>query len=131
MNVWGLWCAPCVKEMPLLSRVHREWEGSGAIVVAVSVDPMRRADELRAFVEDHALPFPVLHDHESRIATTLNVQGYPTTVLIDRDGREVARSEGILRGDDGPLLTEARARIKSAAGDHAQSARDNPSRRAL
>ena len=75
------------------------------------------ADLHRQLAEDHALPFPVLHDHHSRIATTLGVQGYPTTVLIGRDGREVARSEGLLREEDGPLLTEARSKIAEGVAE--------------
>src|SRR5690554_3942099 len=38
LNVWATWCAPCVKEMPALERLHRELAAEGLAVIGVNVD---------------------------------------------------------------------------------------------
>jgi len=57
LNFWATWCAPCVEEMPMLSRLQREHAGQGLRVVGISVDDPGRA---QAFAEGLGLEYPVL-----------------------------------------------------------------------
>ena len=38
LNFWATWCAPCIKELPMLDRVHREKRAAGWQVVGIAVD---------------------------------------------------------------------------------------------
>ena len=57
LNFWATWCAPCVEEMPMLSRLQRDYAGQGLRVVGIAVDDPDRA---RAFADDLGLDYPVL-----------------------------------------------------------------------
>lgn len=93
LNFWATWCGPCREELPILEALHQELGGEGLAIVGVNVD---RGDPLRVerFVEQQGLSFPNLHDPEQQVANRYAVLGYPTTVVIDREGRIVLSTLG-------------------------------------
>jgi peroxiredoxin len=93
LNFWATWCGPCRQELPILEALHRELAGEGLSVIGVNVD---RGDALRVrrFAEQQGLSFRLLHDPEQQVASRYGVLGYPTTVIIDREGRLVLSELG-------------------------------------
>lgn len=93
LNFWATWCGPCRQELPILESLHRELAGEGLSVVGVNVD---RGDAfpVERFAEQQGLSFRLLRDPEQRVASRYGVLGYPTTVVIDRDGRLVLSELG-------------------------------------
>jgi cytochrome c biogenesis protein CcmG, thiol:disulfide interchange protein DsbE len=95
LNIWATWCPPCVREMPALQRLHEELEPQGLRIIAVSVDAAVGAlgafgqpgGDVAEFRDDFGITFTVLHDPSGRIQSLYQVNGLPTTYLIDRDGR--------------------------------------------
>lgn len=95
LNIWATWCTPCVREMPALQRLHEMLGDDGLRIVAVSVDAPaggfgpfgQPGGDVRAFTERFGLTFLVLHDPSGGIEQKYQVNGLPTTFLIDRDGR--------------------------------------------
>ena len=85
LNFWATWCSPCREELPTLEALHRELGDQGLAIIGVNVDP-GGAERAGRFAEQQGLSFIVLHDPEQRVASSYGVQGYPTTVVIDRDG---------------------------------------------
>ena len=89
VNFWATSCSTCVKEMPMLSALHREFSGQGFEVVAVAMqyDP---PNYVAAFARQHELPFRVALDARNEVAKGFGgVRMTPTTFLIDRRGRIV------------------------------------------
>ena len=99
LNVWATWCAPCRVEMPSLERLHRELAPHGLRVVAVSIDDMVGARQIRAFAEELNLTFEILHDSARAIDRAYQLTGYPVTVLIDREGVIRRKHLGALEWD--------------------------------
>ncbi len=65
------------------------------------------ATVVRAFYASHAIrDLPVLLDPDGAATRALKVRGIPTTLLIDRDGRELGRTEGAIAWTDGASLQE-------------------------
>ncbi len=94
LNLWATWCVPCVAEMPALDQLARALQPNGVTVLTVSLDH-GGAERVRAFFAAHAIrSLPVLLDPHSSSMATLGLDGIPTTLLIDRAGREVARVSG-------------------------------------
>ena len=109
VNYWATWCGPCRAEMPGLSRLARELAPEGLAVVGVSIDKGSR-DEVREFVDEMKVPYPVAFPAPlSQVDMAL--EGVPTTILVDREGR-VAKSylgavrEADFRSDVEKLLAE-------------------------
>jgi thiol-disulfide isomerase/thioredoxin len=99
VNFWATWCAPCVEEMPALDRLHAALAPEGIEVVAISVDRggLRQA---APFFEVNGLKnLPVYLDPSGASMRALGVRGLPTTIVIDRHGREAGRLEGAAHWD--------------------------------
>lgn len=94
LNFWATWCAPCREEMPSLDRLQTELGGDDFQVVPVATgrNPPEKID--RFFQENGIENLPVLLDPRQQLAREMAVIGLPVTVLINRDGEEVARLLG-------------------------------------
>ena len=94
LNLWATWCAPCRKEMPTLDALNKDLGGVDFDVVAISIDrgglakPKRFLDQIK--VEKIAL----YNDKKGSLVGALRALGMPTTLLIDREGRELGRLVG-------------------------------------
>ncbi len=94
LNLWATWCVPCVAEMPALDSLSRALQPARVTVLTVSLDH-GGAEQVRAFYAAHAIrSLPVLLDPHSTSLAALGLDGIPTTLLVDRAGREVARVSG-------------------------------------
>jgi len=93
MNFWATWCVPCVAEMAALDELARQVAG-GIAVLALSSDRGGTPVVERFYRERGIRTLPVLLDPRGEAARALGARGIPTTLLIDRIGRERARIEG-------------------------------------
>lgn len=113
VNYWATWCPPCVKEMPTLAALHEAFEAQGFAVVAISVD--REGDAGTSRTELQRLTGGALEFHHDPAMATVypaRARGFPTSILYDRDGREIARLAGEADWND----TVARGLIAHALG---------------
>jgi uncharacterized protein (TIGR03067 family) len=113
LEFWGYWCGPCVGSMPVLIEMHEKLAAKGLVIVGVHVDGDGEVDTAAKLDEKIAgfrkklwsgkdLPFPVAlvsgkqigeGENKSRgeAAQVYGVESYPTTVLIDREGKVVGK----------------------------------------
>lgn len=86
INFWASWCAPCRTEMPDLILTHRAHLAEGLAVVAVNLTDQERMKDVRQFVADLGIPFPVLLDDRGRVRDRYRLAAVPTSVFVDRIG---------------------------------------------
>jgi cytochrome c biogenesis protein CcmG, thiol:disulfide interchange protein DsbE len=98
LNFWASWCLPCRDEAPLLERTWRENRAKGLVVLGV--DANDASSDARAFVRKHGLSYPMVHDGAGATLGHWGVPGLPTTFVVDRRGRVVAKVLGGLRVGD-------------------------------
>ena len=92
LNFWATWCAPCRREMPSLERLQAAMPEIAVVPVATgrnAVEGIRRF-----FAEAGVETLPILRDPKSELARAMHVMGLPVTVILDPEGREVARLIG-------------------------------------
>ncbi len=94
LNLWATWCAPCRKEMPELAKLQQEMGSPDFEVVALSED-LKGADASAAFLKDAKADALALYvDPKATALEAVQSVGLPTTLLINRDGKEVGRLLG-------------------------------------
>ncbi len=112
VNFWASWCGPCVMEMPSLQRLDKALGANGLAVVSVSAD--ENEAELRAFVRDHGVAFPVGRDPGGRTAAqAYRTTGYPETFLVDPSGTLHQKFVGPAEWDTPQSLDYFRALVTS------------------
>lgn len=94
LNFWATWCPPCRAEMPSLDRLEGAMGGEDMIVVALSTDRFG-IDRVLAFYDEIDIQhLGLFHDRKGIIAREAGILGLPVTVILDRQGREIARMTG-------------------------------------
>ncbi|MGI1662895.1 TlpA disulfide reductase family protein [Palleronia sp. KMU-117] len=94
VNFWATWCAPCRKEMPGLDRLQAEFGGDAFEVVTIATGRNSLTGIRKFFEETGVTNLPILLDPKSGLARDMGVLGLPITVVLDPEGREIARLIG-------------------------------------
>jgi cytochrome c biogenesis protein CcmG/thiol:disulfide interchange protein DsbE len=94
INFWATWCVPCIVEMPRLEAAYQAGKGSSLLIVGVNAG--EDDEHVRAWVEANAISFPIVLDRFGELETAYQVNGYPTTFFVDRQGRVEYIVEGTL-----------------------------------
>lgn len=94
INFWATWCIPCVKEMPSLNKLATTIGKDKFAVLALSLDGPTRA-KVAPFIRDNELAaLDVRLDDKRAAYGKLDILVLPTSILVDRQGREVGRLAG-------------------------------------
>lgn len=93
LTFWATWCPACRSELPSLDAVNRRLGPQGAVVLGINGgEPTAR---VKSFMTTGHLDFPVVMDESGDIHAMYQVRQYPTTFIIDRQGRLVDRHIGL------------------------------------
>ena len=115
MNLWATWCAPCKKEMPTLAKLQASYATQPLKVLPISVDRDSDLNLVQAQMAANP-PLQVYRDKNYKISFDLEprAEGYPTTVIYDKQGRERAR----LSGDADWSSPEAHGLVEALLSEH-------------
>lgn len=111
LNVWATWCAPCREEMPTLDKLQARLGGEDFLVLPLSIDRAGLDPVRRFYAEIGIRHLGVYLAEDMRAMTALGVVGLPTTLLIDRDGREIARRVGPAEWDGPEAVAQFEALV--------------------
>jgi len=99
VDFWATWCGPCVMSIPMIKRLYDTYHDKGFEVLAYSCD--EDLDDLKEFEEESPHPWhvaSVIMSVEAELtdySTYYGIPGYPTFVLIDKDGKVLHVTHGI------------------------------------
>lgn len=85
INFWASWCGPCHAEAPDLVELHDKYSDV-LDIYAVNVTQMDTLRSAERFIEEYGFQFPVPLDVDNEVTEIYNVQGYPTSFLVDTNG---------------------------------------------
>jgi thiol-disulfide isomerase/thioredoxin len=122
VNLWATWCEPCLKEMPSLDRLAGRLAGKDPAILLISED--RGGDHVVGpfFAKLGLAHLKTFLDPKSAVGQGFAVRGLPTTILIDKDGRELGRVEGAADWDG----AKARAMLSQVLGAEAAAPGGKP-----
>lgn len=93
LNIWATWCGPCRIEMPAMEKLYRKFKKEDLVMLAVSIDRLGKA-AVKPFIKELELTFPILLSPDGRIQRIYMVRALPSSFIIDKTGRIVARVTG-------------------------------------
>jgi peroxiredoxin/outer membrane lipoprotein-sorting protein len=102
VDFWATWCPPCRAQMPILQQMQKELAGQGLVVLGLDVG--EDAATVSAFAKQQSYTFALLVGAEPDVSAKYYVEAYPTTFVVDRQGRIAYRDMG---GDSPDKLRSA------------------------
>lgn len=112
LNIWATWCPPCVKEMPTLDALQADLGSAKFEVVTLSIDT-GGVPAVRQFYDRVGIRNLGLYVDPTMLAfTNLRIVGLPTTMIMDADGKELARRVGPATWNDPSMEAFLKTYIK-------------------
>ena len=95
LDFWATWCPPCRKGIPDLIEIKKEYEKKGVEIIGISVDDKKTVEQVKSFVKDQKMNYPVLYADSKVTSDFGGVESIPTSVIIDKKGNIVNRYVGL------------------------------------
>ena len=95
VNYWGIFCGPCLREMPELSIFHNQHKAHDAVVLGINQEDLP-AKVMTRFADKMNISFPLLSVPFEQSTPFGKVTVLPTTFIINPQGELVARQQGAI-----------------------------------
>jgi thiol-disulfide isomerase/thioredoxin len=92
VDVWATWCPHCAEEIPIYNRLYDAFQGKDVAVVGLASDSPRR--DIPSRVRQLGIKYPVLIGNDAAGQPFGRIQGFPTTLVIGKDGKIYKRYMG-------------------------------------
>jgi thiol-disulfide isomerase/thioredoxin len=105
LNIWATWCVPCRKEMPTLDRLEGRLGSKDFHVIALSID-RKGIEAIKDFYREVGVQKLTIYlDPSGKGSHDLAIPGVPATLLINREGGEIARKLGEAEWDSPEMVS--------------------------
>lgn len=92
INFWGTWCPPCRREIPDLVRLYEEYHPRGVEIIGLAVND--QPAKVEVFSNEAGMDWVMLMGHDEVAAAYGGITGVPTTIFLDKEGKEIGRMVG-------------------------------------
>ena len=86
IDFWATWCPPCRTEIPGYIQLQKKYAAEGLVIVGISVDT-DGPEVVRKYMKDVGINYQIVMADDQIQELFAPIQGYPTTLIIDRDGK--------------------------------------------
>ena len=100
LNFWATWCAPCKEEMPSLDDLQLNSNLSNLKIFPINIGQEDRTKSEFFFKELNIQNLEIYIDAPITLAKKFALRGVPTTILINKEGKEFARIMGSIDFND-------------------------------
>ena len=122
LNIWATWCPSCRFEMPSLSHLQEKFSHENFKVIAISTEKNGIAAVTEFYSRNNISNLDIFID-KGRLTPQLHITGYPTSILIDTNGKERLRIVGGIDWDD-PRAQKAITYLLREAAEHSTAEND-------
>lgn len=103
LNFWATYCEPCRSEMASIEALQKQFHQDDLVVLAISIG--ESAKSVESYLASNPVTFPVLLDRRKLVARMYAITAVPSTFLIDREGRLLAKALGPRNWASPPALS--------------------------
>jgi thiol-disulfide isomerase/thioredoxin len=120
VNFWATWCIPCRIEIPWLMELQDKYSARGFTVLGVAMDdegksvvaPFVQNERFKVGEKRRTMNYPVLIGNDATTQKFGGLMGFPTSILISRDGRIIRRFDGLLSYDETNICIQSQLAAK-------------------
>ena len=114
LDFWATWCGPCKLAMPLVNKVHLEYQDKGLVVLGINLEGRDKSQRVKQFIEEAGHRFVILQGGMMGVGVdqVYGVTGIPTTFVIDKQGIIRYRHIGYRENLDQMLAREVEELLK-------------------
>jgi thiol-disulfide isomerase/thioredoxin len=109
VNFWATWCSPCIKEMPSLERLSLKLPSRDFAVIAISQDEGGAAVAKPFLERIQVNQLAIYYDPNGQLSREFGVRGFPTTVILAKDGTVNSKLEGVAEWDADNIVAYLRS----------------------
>lgn len=85
IDFWATWCPPCRKGIPDLIELQKAYS-KDLVVVGISLDQERTLKDLKPFIENYGINYPVVLGNEKVVKDYGGINAIPTSFIVDQKG---------------------------------------------
>ena len=108
VNFWATWCTPCLGEIPELIEMQEKYGPKGFVILGLAMDEEGKSvvapwvEKMRFDVNGQQRPmnYPILLANDETASKFGGLLGYPTSVLVTKDGKQLKRVTGAISADE-------------------------------
>ncbi len=93
VEFWATWCKPCLEEIPVFNDLYARYRDKGLVVVGIATQS-GWASDIKPEAEELKIAYPVVVGDQKVEKGFGGIWGFPTTFLVDRQGRIVRKFTG-------------------------------------
>jgi thiol-disulfide isomerase/thioredoxin len=108
VNFWATWCGPCRIEIPWLVELQNKYAARGFTALGVAMDeegnsavaPFVQKERFKVGGTSQSMNYPIVLGNDATADKFGGLLGFPTSVLISKDGRVAKRVDGLVSYDE-------------------------------
>ena len=100
MNFWATWCEPCKEEMPSLDKLSVDINFNNLVILPINIGQEKINKIKEFYIKTNIENLDIFYDTDVRLAKKFLLRGLPTTLIINKDGGEIARVVGSIDFQD-------------------------------
>jgi len=109
INFWATWCPPCIEEIPSLNRLSKKMKGRPFELISINYAEEKKV--ILDFMKKVSVEFPVLLDQNGEFAKQWNVISYPSTFIINKQGKIVYGVNSAIEWDSPELINKIKSML--------------------
>ncbi len=108
ISFWAMWCTPCKAEMKALVGMYEKWAPKNLRYIAINTDNPRSLAKVKSYITAQGLPYLHWLDPNQEVFKKLNGQSYPYSLIVDSEGKLIAKRAGFIAGDEKEIEEDIR-----------------------
>jgi thiol-disulfide isomerase/thioredoxin len=106
IDFWASWCRPCNIAIPELNKIYKLYKAKGVQIIGINCDGPRSVSKVAPLVKSLQITYPILMDINSEVMHNLNLNAFPTLIMVNEKDKIIWYHEGFVSGDTEIIIAE-------------------------